>query len=192
MEYLPKTKNKDIVVQELKDEVLVYDKAVNKAFSLNKTSAAVWNLCDGGKSVAEIARELSKGLKSPATEDLVWLTLDQLKKQNLLDNADELDTRFKGFNRREAVRRIGLASIIALPTISFLVAPTSSNASSTALCGDPQRDSCRTNSDCVNSLNGDVCSNNCCVEGTAIPGTLCIPSPTNPCPPSPGCSVFGC
>jgi hypothetical protein len=37
----PKNRKNDIVIQELKDEILIYDLTTNKAYCLNETSAAV-------------------------------------------------------------------------------------------------------------------------------------------------------
>ncbi|HZH35571.1 MAG TPA: hypothetical protein VEX64_12070 [Pyrinomonadaceae bacterium] len=38
---IPKARENDLVVQELKDEVLIYDLKINKAYCLNETSAAI-------------------------------------------------------------------------------------------------------------------------------------------------------
>jgi hypothetical protein len=75
----PTSRQSDIVVQELKGEILIYDLKINKAFCLNETSALVYGLCDGNNSVKDISNQLSKKLKQPVTEDLVWLALDQMK-----------------------------------------------------------------------------------------------------------------
>ena len=194
MKYLPKARNENLVTQNLNDEALVYDTIVNKAFCLNKTSSIVWQLCDGERSIPEISRELGKTLKSSANEDLVWFALNQLKKQNLLAGAENLPDRFEGLNRREIIKRVGLASALALPVISSMVSPTSAHAASGGVCGNPQLDSCVTDIDCTGSLDGDTCTNNCCVFGSGIPGNVCIPSPTNVCPVTPpGCDpIFGC
>lgn len=137
MKYLPKARNENIVMQSLKDEVLVYDKAVNKAFCLNRTSSIVWHLCDGNKSVAVISSELSERLESSVDEDFIWLALDQLKQQNLLINADALPAKYEGLNRREVIRKVGLAGAAALPLITALIAPTSAAAQSVTVCVAP-------------------------------------------------------
>ncbi len=43
----PIARKKDVVVQELPDEVLIYDLKSNKAMCLNEISAFVWHNCDG-------------------------------------------------------------------------------------------------------------------------------------------------
>ena len=55
----PIARKNGLVVQEVPDEVLVYDLDTNKAHCLNKTAAAVWQSCDGKTSVPEIAKFLS-------------------------------------------------------------------------------------------------------------------------------------
>lgn len=130
-----KSRDRDLVVQELKDETLIYDLTTNKAYCLNETAAFVWKALDGKTEVQTIAADLARKTNNPVNEDIVWLAIDGLKKDNLLTNADELPNRFAGMNRREVVRRIGLASMIALPVIASLVAPTAAMATSGSSCG---------------------------------------------------------
>lgn len=145
----PLAKKKDIVVQELPDELLIYDLSTDKAFCLNKTSAFVWQTCDGTKNAGEIARAMSKEFKTSINEDFVWLALDQLAKDDLLEN--KLGERFKGISRRDVIRRVGLASVIALPIVASLVAPTavSANACSGTVVS------------CGNCPDGTPCTMNC-------------------------------
>jgi len=161
----PVSRQKDLVVRELKGEVLIYDLKDNKAFCLNETSAIVWQLCDGNKSVAEIRQSMARKLKTPVTEDLVWLALDQLKQDNLLENSVQIETNPGGLSRREAIRRVGLASMIALPMISSLMAPTAAMANShcTALQGV-----CTASDECcadAPNCNGGIC----CVGSGTLP-----------------------
>jgi hypothetical protein len=97
---------------------------------LNETSALVWNACDGSRSVAEISAAIGRKINKPFGEDLVWLAIDQFKKDNLLDNAAQIIPDFNGLSRREAIKKAGLASMIALPLILSLIAPTAASAQS--------------------------------------------------------------
>lgn len=130
----PLARKTDIVLQEFGNETLVYDLKTNKAFNLNETSTLIWQACTGNKSVSEIALKLSEKFKSPIDEDFVWLALEQLKKDNLLENAAEVSTDFGGLSRREVIKKVGLGSLIALPLISSLVAPMATHAQSAAVC----------------------------------------------------------
>lgn len=119
----PVSRKDEIVIQELDGEVLIYDLRSNKAFCLNATSAAIWKLCDGGKSVADIAGRVAKDFKASNSEDLVWLALDQLNKEKLISDSPDLGTRFEGMSRRQIIKKIGLGSLVALPVVAGLVAP---------------------------------------------------------------------
>lgn len=130
-----KSRDQNLVVQELGSETLIYDRTINKAYCLNETAAFVWKSLDGKTEVQEIAADLGRKTKTPVSEEIVWLAIDELKKDNLLANADDLPNYFEGMNRREVVRRIGLASMIALPVIASLVAPTAAMAQSGTNCG---------------------------------------------------------
>jgi hypothetical protein len=133
---LPKGRDRELVIQELEDEVLIFDLNTNKAYSLNDTSSAIWSLCDGHSSVSDIARKLSAKLNRPVAEEFVWLALDQFKKDDLLSNGKEIEIDFNGLSRREVIRKIGFTSMIALPVIGSLVAPTAAMAASGAVgCG---------------------------------------------------------
>lgn len=131
-EYKPLARKADIVVQELNEETLVYDLVTNKALALNKTSSMVWQYCDGTKTIKDIADLLSIKFKTIITNDFVWMSLEQLKKENLIEIGSLQFTPFEGLSRREMVRKIGVASIVALPIISSLIAPKGVHAASCA------------------------------------------------------------
>jgi len=151
----PKAREENLVVQELDGEVLIYDLNTNKAFSLNETSSLVWQLCDGDKSVSEISESISRKLDSPANEDLVWLALEQLKKEKLIANGEEVVSNFAGMSRREVIKKVGLGTMIALPLVSSLVAPTAVSAQSPSACTGH----CGHTLACP-SVAGCMCSNN--------------------------------
>jgi len=128
---LPKARSSNIVVQELKDEVLIYDLKISKAYCLNETSALVWELCDGKRTITEISDEMSKRMKTLISEDFLYIALDQLNKDGLLE--DGLGSHFEGFSRREVIRKVGFASVVALPLVRSVVAPEAAMAQSS--CG---------------------------------------------------------
>lgn len=117
----PIARKDGLVIQEMQDEVLVYDTNANKAHCLNQTAAFIWKSCDGNKSVSDISKLVGDEFNDKVNEDFVWLALDQLNKDNLLQ--ENIDSKFNGISRREVIRRIGLASIIALPVVASLAVP---------------------------------------------------------------------
>lgn len=158
----PNARKENIVVQHTDNETLVYDLIINKAFVLNETSAFIWNLCDGTKDVPEISRELAKKTNLTANEDIVWLAIDQFKKDKLITNGTELPNHFAGLKRREIIKRAGLGTMIALPLITGLVAPTSLAAQSGAV-------SCMVNSDCPPNPTTGCCISNTCIQAQQVP-----------------------
>ncbi len=152
----PLSRKENIVVQELDGEVLIYDLTENKAFCLNQTAALVWQSCDGKRTIAEINDLLGKQLNSQVNEDVIWLALDQLSIENLIREEYQLTEKFGGLSRREVIRKVGLASIIALPIVTSMIAPLAVHASSA----------------CIALVGGCTCPN-----GTI--GAIC--APTIPC-----------
>jgi hypothetical protein len=119
----PLSRQSNIVVQELENEILIYDLNNNKAFCLNETSSLVYQFCDGQHSVTEISHLMSIKLKTLISEDFIWLALKSFRKDNLLENGDEINDHFAGLTRREIVKKVGLTSIVAFPLVASLVAP---------------------------------------------------------------------
>jgi hypothetical protein len=124
MKRLPIARNREIVIQELGKEVLIYDLTVHKAYNLNETSAIVFNACDGKTSFDDLK------FRNNFTDDIIFLALDELKKENLLEKGEDYKSPFAGMSRREVIRRVGFASATALPVIISLVAPTAASAQS--------------------------------------------------------------
>lgn len=131
---LPAARTAGIVVQDSSDEVLVYDMESDKAHCLNQTAAAVWKACDGKTSVNDIAEIISSNAGQRVPEDLVWLAIDQLSESNLLERS--VTSKFAGESRRSVIKKIGFASMVALPVIASLVAPKSVMASASCICAE--------------------------------------------------------
>jgi len=119
----PLARTDELVVQKTDNEHLIYDLRTNKAICLNQTAALVWRHCDGKHSVSDIAKELEKKLGLEVSEDLVLLAINQLANEGLLLAGGELPERLRGVSRREVIRKVGLASMVALPIVSAIVAP---------------------------------------------------------------------
>jgi hypothetical protein len=132
---VPVARKQGLVVQEMPEEVLIYDLDTNKAHCLNNTAAFVWKSCDGKNSVTDIAKMFETDTGKIVQEDLVWLAIEQLNDKNLLHG--ELVPNFKGQSRRDVIKKIGFASMIALPVVASLVAPTSVLAAVSCSCVTP-------------------------------------------------------
>lgn len=128
----PLARQNGLVVQEMPDEVLVYDLDTNKAHCLNQSAALVWRSCDGNNTIADIMKQFEATGSGKVTEDFVWLAIDQLNENGLLEST--VAPRFEGQSRRQVLKTIGLASMVALPVIASLVAPPSALGSVSCRC----------------------------------------------------------
>lgn len=181
----PTSRKANIVVQDLENEILIYDLTINKAYCLNETSALVFQLCDGTNSVAEISDLMSIKLKTLVSEDLVQFALEGLRKDNLLENGELLPNYFAGLNRREIVKKIGFASMVALPIVASIIAPTAVNAASCVL----------SNMTLACTTSGECCDNGLCVGSPMTCACVCV----NPgdcitqtsCPSTVNCNAMG-
>ena len=120
---VPIARQEGLVIQEADREVLVYDVDTHKAHCLNQTAAFIWQSCDGKSSVDEIKVKLERAFGKNVDEDLIWLAIDQLGEKKLLQNSPS--QRFSGQTRRDVLKKIGFATVIALPIVTSLVAPPS-------------------------------------------------------------------
>ncbi|MFY9555700.1 MAG: PqqD family protein [Blastocatellia bacterium] len=123
-------RNDELVVQDLPDEVLVYDLKSHKAHCLNKTAAFIWRHCDGQTTADEIAKMMQQEWETPVTEDAVWFALNKLSKAELLQERIVLPEAKAGMSRRSAVRRLGFGALLAVPVVMSIVTPTPAAAAS--------------------------------------------------------------
>jgi hypothetical protein len=194
MQYLPLARRRGIVVQDIGDEVLVYDLDSHNTFCLNETSGAVYMACDGFTSFEELRRR-----KRGFTDDLINLALVQLDEQGLLEKRDESLAPLAGMSRRDAVRKVAMASALALPLIMSVAAPTALHAAS--VCGLPCSGPGTCTGTCPTCTGTGICSAGAtpcanlggacsgfgtCFSGVCIPGGgVCAGPDGTPCS-SPG------
>ena len=131
-EYRPQHLQSDnLVLEELPDELMIYDPERNKAFCLNQAAAFVWKHADGSKTVTEIADLLAQKLDRPANEEVVWLALDVLAKDGLLVSSPALPEVPAGVTRRALLQKFGAGAAVAAPLVTvLLVSPAKAHASS--------------------------------------------------------------
>jgi hypothetical protein len=141
----PKARREGILVQELSEEILVYDLENHKAHCLNKTAAIVWEHCNGKNSIRDIALALAIDLNTQADETMVWYALDQLGKSRLLEKRISQPERKPRMSRRELVKRAGIAAMIAVPVVTSILAPKA--LASAGSCGSI----CSGTQDCLNA-----------------------------------------
>jgi Coenzyme PQQ synthesis protein D (PqqD) len=155
-ERAPRARREGLVVQELADETLIYDRDRDKAHCLNQTAALVWKYCDGNTTVPKITRRLERELNAGSIDEkVVWYALDQLSNDHLLDESIAPPAILAGMTRREMMRALGVAAVVAVPLVTSIVAPTPAQAS-TCL---PTGASCTSSAQCCSGLcNAGTCA----------------------------------
>ena len=128
---MPLARVKDIIIQEIDNECLVYDLQTNKALCLNSVSADIWKYCDGISTVQEVAEIIGRQMNIKLDEDFIWLTINDLEKKGLLENKVLKPAEFENISRREVLLKYALPTLV-LPLVGSIVAPTAVNAASVA------------------------------------------------------------
>jgi hypothetical protein len=156
----PRAREKDLVVEELGDELLVYDLETSSAHCLGATASRVWRACDGESDVAALGATL--GLEAETVE----AALVQLQECSLLDTSAPA-----GITRRELhfkVAKVG-AVAAAAPFIVSLAVPAVAAAT-------PTVEECRAG---FTGGCGDCKLKGCCCCGPGGGSTKdCVPTAT--------------
>ena len=128
----PRARQENLVVQEIGDETIIYDEKSNHAHRLNRTAGLVWSHCDGQRSVADLVSVLQRETDALVTEDMVWLALDRLEKEQLLQEKLVRPEDVARITRRDVLRKAALVGgmTLLIPVVQSMVAPTPAMAMS--------------------------------------------------------------
>lgn len=148
LEQLPLRRRSGLVVEDFYGELLVYDLERHAAHCLNETAACVWKSSNGKRSVAELASMLYRKFGQAVDEDVVLLALFQLDKFHLLERAERERVWTVTVSRRELVRKLALTTLVAVPLVTTMAAPTAADAATCRGLGV----ACSTNSQCCSTL----------------------------------------
>jgi hypothetical protein len=173
----PTARKDELIVQTIDGETMVYDLEADRAVCLNETSSIVWQNCDGRTSPKDIAAIVQKELGTEVNEDLVWFAVNALNNEKLLNPEMNYDDKFKGLSRRDVIKKVGLGTMVALPLVASLAAPSAVFAQS---CIPPAPSMCGAslpaNSNCSCSCE---CASGCCMANNMN----CTGSTTSGCGP---------
>lgn len=111
-----------ISVQIIGEETLLYDELHHRAWCLNRSSACIWRLCNGQRNVQQIAAAASEELGAQVTEEIVLLTLAELREKNLLASESAAGLS-ESVTRRQMLSRTGLAAAAILPLVASVLTP---------------------------------------------------------------------
>jgi hypothetical protein len=98
--------------------------------------------------VREIARAVENKTGAKVGEQFVWLAIEALSRDHLLEEGIDWPAAVPRMSRREAVRRIGIGAAIAIPLVTSIITPTPAQAATcTGRCGP-----CSTGATCCSGL----------------------------------------
>jgi len=128
----PRRIRDSLSIQKVGTETLVYDERFHRAFCLNQSSAIVFQLADGTRSVPEIAAAASLELDAGFNEALVLFALEALREDGLIEPDTSRDDSAQpappALSRRALLQRLGTGGALLLPAIAAIVAPTAAQA----------------------------------------------------------------
>lgn len=142
----PTARTAELLVEELGDELLVYDQRSDQVHCLSLAAGKVWRACDGKTSLEQLGSALN------IDSELVDRALDELDACGLLDGEAP-----GGVTRREATARLVRtgAAAAAAPLIYSIAAPTPALAVTQNFCAN------------------HAANNGCAGVGTGTPSTAC-------------------
>lgn len=144
----PKAREKNLIVQEMGEETVVYDATRHEAICLNAIAASVWKLCDGKRSAREITIALNH---IDADFEDVQLALERLSRSKLLQTPYRAPQgTFETTHRRDVLKKLAATSAFGAPLIASITAPTAAQAASCV----PPGGMCSDISDCCDDCGG--------------------------------------
>jgi hypothetical protein len=112
-----------VSVQAVGTETLLYDELHHKAWCLNHSSACIWRLCDGERTIEQIATAAASELNAPVTAEIVLLTLAELREKELVE-PESTPQLPDGMSRRQMIGKTGIAAAALLPVVASILAPS--------------------------------------------------------------------
>jgi hypothetical protein len=157
----PRQRRDGLVVQELPEETLIYDLERHQAHCLEAVAAAVWEACDGHRTVEQIAAQAAKRIGRWVPEEAVWLALRRLGRARLIEAPVAAPVGGRFTSRRDWLKKAALFGGLSVMSIT---APTAAQAAT-----------CTTLTTCQGLQNRFCTGAPCCTTGPnpAPPGTSC-------------------
>jgi hypothetical protein len=140
---LPRAREDGLLVEELGEELLLYDRDSHTAHCLSPIAASVWRHCDGERDVTELA------VLAGAGENLVADALCELREKDLLAAEPALmQSTVPGVSRREAISRVaryGAAAAAGSMVVSATAATPAmaSSGEETTVCNSGNSTCCK-------------------------------------------------
>jgi hypothetical protein len=123
-EIKPRARTDKLLVRRFDGDLMVYDRELDRASSLNGLAAAVWERCDGETSVATIAQKIAEASGRPVDERAVWLAVDQLSQARLLEERVKTPPSLFGKRGRRDLKKALKVAAAAIPAVLSTVMPS--------------------------------------------------------------------
>ena len=116
----PLARRDALLLQSVGDQLVVYDQKRQRLHVLSRSAALVWQHCDGGRDVGQLADIVGRELGAPAGDDVILSALQQLDAAELLIARPGSTTSADSVTRREMMSRAlgGLAAGVLLPVVT--------------------------------------------------------------------------
>ncbi|WP_103125542.1 PqqD family protein [Nostoc cycadae] len=137
---IPVARTENLLIQEVGEELIVYDETRDTAHCLSAIAVRVWYLCNGQNTVETIARLLQEEFEFPPNQKVDWhglvqLTLAELEQFHLLDAAVTEPLNSPQTSRRQVLKKVSLVGGFAIgslfPAIKSIIVPTPAMAAPT-------------------------------------------------------------
>ncbi|ALF55221.1 hypothetical protein ACX27_24155 [Nostoc piscinale CENA21] len=137
---IPVARTENLLIQEVGEELIVYDETRDTAHCLSAIAVRVWYLCNGQNTVETIARLLQEEFEFPPNQTVDWhglvqLTLAELEQFHLLDAAVTEPLNSPQTSRRQVLKKVSLVGGFAIgslfPAIKSIIVPTPAMAAPT-------------------------------------------------------------
>lgn len=145
-------RNDDLEIQELGDELLVYDRRTDVAHCLTPTATAVWRALGYRAALDVVVARFGA--------EAVEATVDELAAKGLLEAVDGIADAAPRISRRQAVRRLAVTAVAGATVVSVVAPPAA-----WALTCPASGSGIKAPSGCPCNGNGN-CTSNTCSNGT--------------------------
>lgn len=160
---LPRVKTTGLVLKELVDETLIYDVETNTAICLNMAATVIMSACDGRSTVDDAKLSLVEKGGPSIDDELVWNTVEEFRRRNLLADVHTAPFSEKQVSRRTLLRQAAALGI-AVPIVMALAAPPALHAASACLTAGQT---------CVPAQLPFCCQNLACLVNIQTEGFTC-------------------
>jgi hypothetical protein len=125
----PAARRREVIVQELDQETMVYDIERQECHLLNPLAAIVFRHADGETPLGGLAVRAAERLGADVGPTQIEVALDELARVHLLDSPETESAARPSLTRRAAAKRLATL-VLATPLVTSLIAPTPAMAAS--------------------------------------------------------------